>query len=354
MLRIIFVMPMIQLFVFGYAVNTDLWHVRLAILDEDRTETSRGLTRAFFASNLFEPAAEAESPQELQNLLLLGRADITLWIRKDFERDAITLNGAPVGITVDGQNSSIAGRALGYAEAIMRRQSQGILEDWQLSHPDVPRIGRIEAVTRFFYNPELESRFYMIPGIVVMMLTMISTLLTGMAVVKEKEIGTLEQLMVTPLTRSQIVVGKTVPFTILAYVALLIASTVAVLWYKLPLVGSVFLLAGSAIVFLLVTQSVGLLVSTLSHTQQQAMFTVWFFLVFCILTSGFFYPIANMPEWVQTLTYTNPLRYFMAIVRGIFLRGSTFVDILPQLWPLAALGLVTFSTAILRFRKTLS
>ena len=354
MLRIVFIMPLIQLFLFGYAVTTDLKHVRLAVLDEDRTEESRSLTRAFYASDLFIPVADASSPNELQSALLLGDADMTLWIRQGFGRDAAALNEATVGIAVDGQNSSTAGRALGYAESILRRQAQSILDDWRLSHPDAPKIGRIEAVTRFYFNPQLESRYYMIPGIVVLILTVVSGMLTGMAVVKEKEIGTLEQLMVTPLTPFQLIIGKTIPFAVLAFFELTFATTIAALWFKLPLVGSVFLLAGSAMIFLLVTLGIGLLASTVSQTQQQAMFTVWFFLVFGILTSGFFYPVENMPRWIQILTYVNPLRYFVAVIRGIFLKGSTLADLYPHLVPLAILGVVTFSTAVFRFRKTVS
>jgi ABC-2 type transport system permease protein len=354
MLRILFLMPLIQLFVFGYAVNTDLRHVRLSFLDEDRTEVSRDLTSAFYASDLFIPAPGANSPHELQNLLLSGETDMTIWIPQGFAKDVAALNHAPLGVTLDGQNSSLAGRALGYAESIVRRQSQQISEAWLRAHPNQRPPSRIEAVTRYFYNPELESRYYMIPGVVVLILTMISTLLTGMAVVKEKEIGTLEQLMVTPLTPLQLIVGKTVPFAVLAFFELSFATTVAILWYKLPLVGSVFLLGGSALVFLLVTLGLGLLVSTISHTQQQAMFTVWFFMLFGILTSGFFYPIENMPHWIQFLTYANPLRYFMAVLRGVFLRGSTLPDLLPELVPLLMLGLGTFTLAVLRFRKTVA
>ncbi len=354
MLRIIFVMPLIQLFLFGYAVTTDLKHVRLAVLDEDRTVESRNLARAFFTSDLFLHAGDPQSPQELQNELLFGDADMTLWIREGYGRQVANLDNAAVGIAVDGQNSSTAGRALGYAESIIRQEAQKVLEDWRLSHPNAPRMTRIEPVTRFYFNPELESRYYMIPGIVVLILTVVSAMLTGMAVVKEKEIGTLEQLMVTPLTPFQLIVGKTVPFVVLAFFELTLATTIAVLWFKLPLVGSIALLAASAMIFLLVTLGVGLLVSTVSHTQQQAMFTVWFFLVFGILTSGFFYPIDNMPRWIQSLTWVNPLRYFVAIIRGIFLKGSGMADLYPHLVPLAALGVFTFSAAVFRFRKTIS
>jgi len=212
-----------------------------------------------------------------------------------------------------------------------------------------PRL--IEPVMRYFYNPTLESRYYMIPGILVLLITLISAFLTGMAVVKEKELGTLEQLMVSPLSPAQLIIGKTVPFVILAYFELTVAATFAIWWFNLPLVGSISLLAVCALVYLLVTLGIGLLVSTISNTQQQAMFTIWFFLVFGILMSGFFFPVENMPLTIQKITYINPLRYFIEIIRGIFLRGATLDDVLPNLLPLLGIGLVIFSTAILRFRK---
>ncbi len=344
-------MPMIQLFVLSYAVTTDLKHVRLAVFDEDRTARSRELISAFYSSDLFLRGPSADSPSELHALLEKSETDMTVWIPKGYAEKLEGLGGAQVAITVDGQNSSSAGRALGYSEALLRQESQRILQQRSDANPALAlKARRIEPVTRFYYNPELQSRYYMIPGIVVLLLTVVSAMLTGMAIVKEKEIGTLEQLMVTPLSPGEIIAGKLIPFAVLAYAELLVATTVAVLWFKLPLVGSIALLAFCSLCYLLVTLSSGLLASTVSHTQQQAMLTVWFGLVFCILTSGFFYPIENMPKWIQVLTYVNPMRYFMAILRGLFLKGSTLVDVMPNLIPLVSMGAVVFVIAVIRFR----
>jgi ABC-2 type transport system permease protein len=354
MLRIIFVMPTIQLFILSYALTTDLKHVRLAVLDDDHTESSRELAAAFLTSDLFEQSIVAESQAELEQSLYTGDADLALWIPVNFSRDLTASRHATVGVTVDGQNSSSAGRALGYAEGILRQESLRRMVEIRDENPQfAANTRRIESVTRFFYNPELVSRYYMIPGIVALLLTVISAMLTGMAIVREQEIGTLEQLLVTPLTPGQLIAGKLIPFTILAYAELIVATSVAVFWFQLPFVGSMLLLAACALCYLLVTLGGGLLVSTISHTQQQAMFTVWFFLVFGILTSGFFYPIDNMPRWIQYVTYGNPLRYFMAILRGIFLKGSTFADVWPNLLPLAAIGVGTFVIAVSRFRRRL-
>ncbi len=357
MVRIIFIVPLIQLLVLSYAATQDLRNVRLAVLDHDNTPQSRALVNAFFntSTDLFIPAEEVTSPDQLEPLLARGKADITLWIERGYAEKLATGSSASVSIAVNGQNSSLAGRAGGYANAIVRREAQKVMEERMLARPELrQRSRRVEAVTRFFYNPQLESRYYMVPGIIVLVVTIISGMLTGMAIVREKEIGTLEQLMVTPITPLQLVAGKTIPFAILSFIEMGFVTVVAVLWFRLPLTGPIWLLAASALIYLLVTLGGGLLASTVSSTQQQAMFSVWFALVFGILMSGFFFPIENMPKTVQPLTYLNPMRYFISIVRGIFLKGSTFVDVLPDLATLFALGVVVFTTAVLRFRKRLA
>lgn len=353
MLRIMFLVPIIQLFILSYAINTDLKNVRLAILDQDNTSESRRLAESFFQNDVFVPAeASAATPAGLLELLQRSKADVSVWIPVDYAKSIASGRQATISITVNGENSSIAGRAQGYAEAIVRQQAGRIFDDLSLKNPAMKnRMHSIQAVTRFFYNPELESRYYMIPAILVQLLTMISAVLTGMAVVREKEAGTLEQLMVTPLTPGQIIAGKVIPFTFVAYVALGFATTIAVLSFGVPLVGSIPLLMLCALAYLLVTLGLGLLASEVSSTQQQAMFTVFFILMFGIMTSGFFYPIENMPIIIYYLTYLNPMRYIMAINRGIFLKGSDLSDVWQNLWPLLVMGTCLFTTAVFRFRK---
>lgn len=347
MLRLIFAVPIVQLLVLGYAANVDLERVPVSFLDQDHSAESRALEDAFLATTTFVPGPAASSPAQLQSRLDDDEADLTVWIPPHYARDLAAGRTVPVGIAVDGINSQAAGKAAGYAARIVQAEAVRLAA----ARGFAPRGARVQAATRFFYNPELVSRIYMVPGILVILVTIVSAMLTGMAVVREKEIGTLEQLLVTPLKAGHLVAGKTLPFALLSYLTLTIATTLGVLWFHLPIHGSLVLLAVAMAAYLLVTLGVGLLASTVSSTQQQAMFTVWFFLIFGILMSGFFYPIANMPEWARVLTYANPMRYIMAIVRGIFLKGAGLADLWPQLAALAGIGVAVFAGAVRGFAR---
>ncbi len=352
MLRMIVAVPIIQLFIFAYAVTTDLKNVKLAYVDHDRTSESRQLVDAFFTSGYFTSVGMAENQTKLMSWLMEGKADITLNIPIGYAEGIVRGNVSDVGLIVDGQNSSLSGRGRGYAEAIIRTEAAKLMENKRLEHPELEtKMHRIVPVTRYYYNPELESKKYMVPAIVVLLISIISGMLTGMAVVKEKEVGTLEQLMVTPITPMQFIAGKTIPFIFIAFFELAFASLIAIFFFKIPFEGSVLLMIAAAILYLQVTLGAGLLASTVSQIQQQAMFTVWFFLLFGILMSGFFYPVENMPKWIYMLTYLNPVRHFMEIMRGIFLKGVTFSDIIPQFALLFGLGTLIFGTAVIKFRK---
>ena len=347
MLRLIFVVPVLQMMVLGYAANLDLERVPVAFLDQDRTASSRALVDAFLATTTFVSGPAAANGSQLQDHLARDRADLTVWIPSGYARDLAAGRPAPVGIAVDGTNSSSAGKAAGYAARIVQQEAARLAADAGRTAAGP----RVEAVTRFFYNPELRSRIYMVPGILVILVTIVSAMLTGMAVVREKEIGTLEQLMVTPLKARHLVAGKVLPFALLSYAALAVSTTLAIVWFHLPVNGSLLLLAACMGAYLLVTLGVGLLASTVSSTQQQAMFTVWFFLIFGILMSGFFYPVANMPDWARLLTYANPMRYIMDIVRGVFIKGSGAADLWPQIAALVGLGVTVFAAAVRNFSK---
>jgi ABC-2 type transport system permease protein len=353
LLRMLFIMPIVQMLLLGYAATTDLKNIRLSILDEDVTPESRHLAESFFQNQLFINGPSTTNSDELQEDLFRGRTDMTLWIPKGYASDLAAGRTAQLGAAVSGENSNAAGRTLGYAQAVIQQEESRLLESRQLANPDL-KIPRIEAVTRYFYNPELESRNYMIPAIVVILMTMVSGMMTGIGVVREREAGTLEQLMVTPITPAQLIVGKLIPFAVLAYVELAVALPLALAWFHIPLVGSVPLLFGCALVYLIVTLGGGLLASTVSNTQQQAMFAIWFFTVFGILTSGFFYPVENMPRAVYDLTYLNPLRFFMVIVRGVFLKDMRLADTIPSLIPLFIIGTATLAVAVRRFRKSVA
>ena len=369
LLRLVIMVPLVQLLVLAYAINNDLRNLRVSVLDEDYTPVSRRLTEALDHADVFVPGPMPADTHQLARLLQEGRTDLAVYVPRDFSRDILKGSLPALGLEVDGTNSSIAGRGAGYALEVISRQAAPIA--WPLqpvgaaedgagggeatgnASPIVAgSIGRTVAIPRFFYNPELESRFYMIPGIIVMLVTIISALVTGMAVVREKEIGTLEQVMVTPLSSLQFVAGKTLPFALIALLDLALATVFARLWFGVPLVGSPLVLLLGALLYLLVTLGLGLLASAVSNTQQQAMFTVWFFLIFTILLSGFFFPVENMPGWARALTYLNPMRFFMEIVRGIFLRGSGLVDLAGQLLILLVMGVVSFAGAVILFRRT--
>ncbi len=347
MLRMIFAMPILQLLVLGSAANLDLERVPVSFLDEDHTAESRSLADAFLATTTFVPGPTAHGTADLQLLLDQDKADLTVSIPRGYARDLAAGRSVPVGIAIDGINSAAAGKTAGYASRILRQEALRL----GAASGHLPRSAHVKAISRFFYNPEMLSRVYMVPGILVILVTIISAMLSGMAVVREKEIGTLEQLMVTPLKPWQLAAGKVLPFALLSYLALFVATLLGVIWFKLPVHGSLTLLAFCMAAYLLVTLGVGLLASTVSSTQQQAMFTVYFFLIFGILMSGFFYPIANMPAWARLLTYANPVRYIMEIVRGIFLKGAGLADLWPQITALAGIGLVVFTTAVRGFAK---
>ncbi len=349
MLRIIFAVPLAQLLVLGFAANLDLENVTVAILDQDRTAQSRQLSEAVLQSQPFVPGPTVANRQELQQALVMGRAEATLWIPRGYARDLAAGLPSPVGLSINGTNSASGGKAGSYLARII--QEQGRLQAEAAGAPAAATAPPLRAHTRFLYNPELVSRYFMVPGILVILVTVISALLTSMAVVREKEIGTLEQLLVTPLRTGHLIAGKIIPFAILSYATLALATMEAVLVFHVPIAGSLGLLAVAMAAYLLVTLGGGLLASTVSATQQQAMFTAWFFLIFGILMSGFFYPIANMPHWAQLLTLLNPMRYIMAIVRGILLKGAGLADIGPDLLRLLAIGLATFTVAVARFQK---
>jgi ABC-2 type transport system permease protein len=353
MVMIIFVAPVIQLLILGYAINLDVKHVRLAVFDQDQSALSRSVANKFFASSYFQPVKSAS--EEAAVLLEKGKTDIVLKIPPHFARDIHSGKSAELELIADAQNSNIAGIAVGYTQGVLRRFLSDEFEQ-RLDRLPVLRqsVHQVTAQSQAYYNPQLLSVYYMVPGIVVVLLTVVTTLLTALGIVREKEIGTLEQLMVTPLKKFHFIAGKTIPFIIIAFVEMSIALLVGTLWFGIPFCGSLWLLAGAASLFILTTLGVGLFISTVSGTQQQALFFAWFFMVFGMLMSGFFTPIDNMPRIVQLLTYLNPMRYFMTIIRAVFLKGSGLQDLSTEILSLAIFGVVIFSLALLRFRKRMN
>jgi ABC-2 type transport system permease protein len=352
MLRIIFVVPLFQLLILGNAIRTDVKNLAMMICDRDRTSVSRDLSDRFLHTEHFDVRRVIGDARGLEGYLRRGEAAILLVIPEHFARDLAAGRSPELQVLVDGQNANISGIALGYCTRIIHRFTRDEIERRAARLPAVRRDVRIvTAETRVWYNPELRSVYYMIPGIVSMLLTIITMMLTGLAIVKEREIGTLEQLLVTPLRPWQIIAGKTVPFVMLGIVEMAIATTLGIVIFKIPFAGNVAVLALMAFVYIFTTLGLGIFISTVAASQQQAMFMTWFFMMTFIQLSGIFYPIENMPYWVQLITLANPLRHFIAMVREIFLKGAGISDLWFELRWLAGIGIVVFTLAVLRFHK---
>jgi ABC-2 type transport system permease protein len=352
MLRVIFIVPMIQLLVLGYAITTDIKNLNILICDFDGSEISRDLIERFSHTEHFILKDYPCGHGKIESHLFRGEAVLAMVIPQNFGRDLETLKQPDIQILLDGQNSNTSAVALGYCNRIFLQFMRDTLEKKFANAPHLARsIHFVEPVTRVWYNPELKSVYYMIPGIISIILTIITMLLTSLAIVKEREIGTLEQLMVTPISSGQVIAGKTIPFAFLGFIEMSVAMTFGVLWFKIPITGSLPVLALLAATFILTTLGLGIFISTLVNTQQQALFMSWSFLVTFILLSGFFYPIENMPEWVQTITLINPLRYFIEILRELFLKGAGLNILWKELVALLSIGTFIFTMATLRFHK---
>jgi ABC-2 type transport system permease protein len=341
MVRLIFLMPVVQMLLFGYVVNTEVRQIALDVYDFDQSTDSRELVRSLAADDYFVPYYPQTPLREMEARFKSGKSEMALIITQDFSERLGSTEPTRVGLVADGSNSNSASIGMGYAARVAQQYSARRLQ----LEP------QIELRPAILYNPEAKSVYFMVPGIVATLLLMITVMLTAMAIVREREMGTFEQLMVTPITTPVFLAGKVIPFVILAFAELLFALALGVLWFEVPFVGSKLLLLGLSALFLLTTLGVGLLFSTLASTQQQAMFFAWFFSIFAILTSGFLTPVENMPQWLQYLTCVNPMRFFMNIVRGIMMKGAGLLELGHDILVLAVLGTIAFGISVLRFSK---
>lgn len=355
MAAILFMVPLIQLLVLGHAMTVEVKHIRLRILDFDRSVASRQVARAFATTDRFEFQGYETSLEALKEDIQAWRTQMGLIIPRGFARDLRRGLQPTIGLVVDGLDGNTASVALGYARGILRQLMRQQLAQARAVHLLPPGSLRlVQADERMWYNLDLKSAQFMVPGIVVVLLTIVPMMLSAMSLVREKEIGTLEQLMVTPLKRYQLILGKLIPFLILAYVELAVVMGFAQLIFAIHMAGSYGLLAVLAFVYLFTSLGLGVFISTITHTQQQAMFTAWFFMVFMILMSGFFIPIENMPHSLQLATYLNPMRYFMSIVRDIFQKGSGLRYLMKDALPLAGFGIAIFSASVVKFHKRIA
>ncbi len=355
MAAILFMVPLIQLLILGHAMTVEVKHIRLRVLDFDSSVASREVARAFTTTDRFDFQGYETSIEALKEDIQAWRTQMGLIIPRHFARDLRRGLQPTIGVVVDGLDGNTASVALGYARGILRQlMRQQLARAKTVRLLPQGRLHQVQAEERMWYNLDLKSAQFMVPGIVVVLLTIVPMMLTAMSLVREKEIGTLEQLMVTPLKRYQLILGKLIPFLLLAYLELAIVMGFAQLIFSIHMAGSYGLLAVLAFVYLFTSLGLGVFISTITHTQQQAMFTAWFFMVFMILMSGFFIPIENMPHSLQLATYLNPMRYFMSIVRDIFQKGSGPGYLWRDALPLAGFGVAIFSASIITFHKRIA
>lgn len=356
MFGVILIAPVLQLIFLGYAANLDVTDIKTVVWDQNRSITSRDYLNNFEKSGYFSIDNYVTSYEELTELIDNGKALMGIIIPPDFEKNINSNKTASVQLIFDGSDGNKTAIAAGYSQSINLSYSNSIISKL------IERTGRknlpyskppvFTAETRIWYNPDLTTRNYMLPGIVGLLIMVVTINLTSLAIVKEKEIGTFEQLIVTPLKPYQMIIGKLVPFSLIGFVSVTIVITLMRFWFGIEVKGSVFLLYVAAFLFMLSTLGLGLFVSTISKTQQQASMTSFFGVMMpMIYLSGFTFPVENMPVFIQYITYAIPLRYFITIVRGIILKGIGFENLIPEFSSLLIFGIVILTLSSLRFRK---
>ena len=346
--------PIFQLIVFGYAANLDVKNITTAIRDLDQSADSRDLTGRFMSSKYFKIVSYPQTPKEIEALIKKGEITLSLEIPSGFSQKLKKGNTATLQIIVDGTESNTAMIALGYVSRILSEYSTEIIVKKlnQEGMRDFEEAG-VELEHRVWFNPNLESRFFYVPGVIATIAFLLPMILTAQAIVREREMGTLEQIMVTPIRSWELVLGKTLPFALIGLMDVVMIALVGVFWFKVPLRGNPLVLLLGNILFLMSSVGIGLFISTISSTQQQAQISTFFFMNPAFILSGFAFPLENMPEWLQYLTYINPLRYFLVIIRGTFLKGIGLEILWPQMLALAILGGLMITLSSMRFRKRL-
>jgi ABC-2 type transport system permease protein len=349
---VVVVAPIIQLTLLGYAATTDVRDVPLVVADGDRTAGSRELVARFEGSPNFRVVSTVTTVSEVEPFLERNRAWLALSIPAGYERSIARGGSATLQVIADGTDSNSTTVALGYATSLVGGYAQELIEERRAASAMAPALPSVDARVRVWFNPQLESRFFMLPGVLALVLLVVTANLASMAVVREKELGTLEQLNVTPLRRWELIVGKLLPYGVIAMIDVVLVVAVTVGWFQVPLRGSFALLFVMCFLYVFSTLALGLFISTISSTQQQAMMTsTFFFLTPMLYLSGFIFPIENMPELIQRFTYLIPLRYFLVIVRGIFLKGIGLDLLWPQAAALTGWGCAVLGLAVLRSRK---
>jgi len=353
MMSLSLVAPIMQILLLGYAATTDIKYSNLVVCDMDKTEESRAFIRGFTNSRYFIEKYSVDVPREIDEYIDDGEASIALVVPHDFGSDILGRHTAQVQVIVDGADANSATILLGYATQIVGSYGQLVSASYATQQQGI-RAKHILAEPRVWFNPDLKSSHYMVPGVVALVLMIITMTLTSLGIVKEKEIGTLEQLLVTPIKPYQLILGKLIPFTMIGFVDVIVVLSLAHFWFDVPLLGSLPLLFALSALFIMTTLGLGLFISTIAKSQQQAMLIAqfFFFMPFTFL-SGFTFAIANMPVVIQYMTLGIPLRYFLEIVRGIFLKGAGISQLWPQALALLLIGVSVLTMSVMRFRRRL-
>ena len=351
MLPIIFFVPFVQLIILVHAATFEMKNIDLYVVDNDLSTTSRGLISKFEGSPFFKLKKVIFSIKEAEEALLTDDADVVLVINSGAEKSLVSENKAKIQLLVNAINGTAAGISNYYASSIVSSYNKDLITEW-FGIGESSVIKQINVDYSFWYNPELNYKTYMVPGILVLLVTIISLFLSGMNLVREKEIGTIEQINVTPIKKYQFIVGKLVPFWIIALFELAFGLTLGKLLFDIPIVGNIFLVFGFASVYLLAVLGIGLFISTITQNQLQSMFFSFFFMLVFILMSGLFTSVESMPDWAQAIDRINPVYYFIRVMRMILLKGSTFQNIIPEFIAISIYAIIILSLSVWRYRKT--
>ena len=352
MLPIIFILPILQLVILSNAATYEVKNIKFAYIDYDHSSTSRALIEKFNASTYFYVLTDFNSSKEASSAMLAGEVDVVLEIPNHFERNLLKEKTTELSITINAIDGAAAGVENGYVNQIVQSFNKDVKMNFMDTSKKIAQPVIIESIPSFWYNSTLDYKTFMVPGVLVLLVTMITLFLSGMNIVREKEIGTLEQINVTPIRKSQFIIGKLFPFWVIGMGLLTVGLILAKLIFNIPMEGSLILLYAYTSIYILVILGMGLLISNFTDTQQQSMFIAWFFMVIFILMSGLFTPIESMPKWAQFITEFNPIKYFVAVVRMVMLKGSGFMDILPQLWKTLLYAVIMNGLAVWSYKKT--
>jgi len=351
MIPIIFVVPVIQMLVLVYTASLEMKNIKMAVIDEDLSQASRRLVSQFTGSPFFHIQGFMTTWGEAEDLLKSDKVDVVLRLKNDFEKDLYVSGNTEAQLVINAINATEAGLVYAYCNQIFMDYNRKIRSEWFGMNQD-GLISRMDIIPSFWYNPQLNYRIYMFPGILVILVTMIGLMLTAINLVREKEIGTSEQINVTPVRKSQFLLAKLLPFWIIAVFELAFGLFLGRLIFSVPMLGNLALLFLFASVYLLVVMGMGLFLSTVSNTQQQLMFMLFFFFVTFILMSGIFTPTESMPEWAKLVNHVNPVAYFMRVIRMVLLKGSGFHDIFREFYSLLIYAVIILSLAVFNYRKT--